>query len=334
MIRKTSVKNLVFVLVLVLICFLPQIIRNDYWIHILVLISIMILVTSSMRAIFRTGEITMGSSGFMLLGGYSSALLTLKLGLPFWITMPLGGLFAAAVAAAVGYPFSRVKGIYFAISTLLLALVFLYLGGYMKDLTGGWQGLVFDVWPNPIAIPGLPTLTFESDTNYYYLTLVIVGFCLFVLYRMEHARIGLVWGSIREADNLAQSLGVNVVAHKIFIFVVASFFMGIAGGMYAFYVHALAPTTTPANIFSFFTSIYCILYMVVGGESSFFGPIIGTTLFMLIPEFARPLQAYRPLIYGALLILVVFFLPQGLIGLRDYFPGQQRKTGPLKKKTA
>jgi branched-chain amino acid transport system permease protein len=195
----------------------------------------------------------------------------------------------------------------------------------MKDLTGGWQGLVFDIWPNPITIPGITTLTFDTDTSYYYLAITIVGLCLFILYRMERARIGLVWGSIREADNLAQSVGVNLMAQKIFIFVVACFFSGIAGALYAFYVHALSPTTTPANIFSFFTSVYCILYMVVGGEGSFFGPIIGTTLFMLIPEFSRPLQMYRPLIYGALLILIIFFMPQGLIGLGDYFTTWYRK---------
>jgi ABC-type branched-subunit amino acid transport system permease subunit len=123
------------------------------------------------------------------------------------------------------------------------------------------------------------------------------------------------------------------MAQKIFIFVVACFFTGIAGALYAFYVHALSPTTTPANIFGFFTSVYCILYMVVGGEGSFFGPIIGTTLFMLIPEFSRVLQSYRPLVYGALLILIIFFMPKGLIRIGDYFTTWYRKiVGRFQKK--
>jgi branched-chain amino acid transport system permease protein len=155
--------------------------------------------------------------------------------------------------------------------------------------------------------------------------MIIVVISLFILYRMERSRIGLVWGSIKEADNLAQSVGVNIMAQKIFIFVVACFFIGIAGALYAFYKRALSPATNPGNIFSLFTSIYCILYMVVGGESSFFGSIIGTILFMLIPEFSRKLQQYRPLVYGALLILIVFFMPQGLIGLSDYFTIWYRK---------
>jgi len=332
--REKLVKRLVAVVILLLVCLLPVIVRNDYWTHVFIIIAVMMLATAGMRAINRTGEISMGTAGFMLLGAYSSALLTKNLGLSFWIAMPVGGLFSAAVAAAIGYPFFRVKGIYFAICTLLTGFVLLYVAGYMNTLTGGWQGLVFDFSPNPITIPGVGKLTFDTDIRYYYLAIIIVGFGLFVLYRMEHSRIGLVWGSIKEADTLAEAVGVNIMAQKIFIFVVACFFAGIAGALYAFYVHALSPSTTPANIFSFFTSVYAILYMVVGGESSFFGPIIGTALFMLIPEFSRGLQMYRPLVYGALLILVVFFMPQGLIGLRDYLPLWYRKLGGRSGRTA
>lgn len=315
--RKTK-KGVLTLTALVVICLLPQIVRNDYWIRVLVMIAIMILTAVSMRAINRTGEMSLGTAGFMLLGAYSSALLAKKLGLSFWLAVPAGGLFAALIALAVGYPFFRVKGVYFSISTLLLATVFQYVTGYLKDLTGGWDGLRFIPSPDPITIPGIATLKFDTDISYYYLAIVVVGISLYLLYRMEHSRIGLVWGAIKEADSLAQSMGVNIMAHKMFIFVVACFFTGIAGGLYAFYQQALSPATNPGNIFSVFTSIYCVLYMVVGGEASFFGPVIGTTLFMLIPEFSRPLQMYRPLVYGAVLILIVFFMPKGLIGLGDY----------------
>jgi branched-chain amino acid transport system permease protein len=326
MTRGRLTKTLVMVILLALVLVLPLIVRNVYWRHIFILIAIMILATSSMRAIYRTGEVSLGTAGFMLLGGYSSALLSLKLGLSPWITMPLGGLFAAAVAAAVGYPFFRMKGIYFVITTLLLNFVFLYIAGYLDKLTGGWQGLQFFSLSPEITIGPL-TITFTTQTNieYYYLAIIIVGLCLFVLYRMEHSRVGLVWDSIREADNLAQSVGVNIMAQKIFIFVVACFFTGLAGALYAFHVHALSPTSTPANVFHFFTSVYCLLYMVVGGADSFFGPVIGTTLLMLTSELSRPLQSYRPLVYGAILILVVFFMPKGLISLREYFPAWYRK---------
>jgi branched-chain amino acid transport system permease protein len=335
MTRGKLTKTLVMVILLALVLVLPLIVRNIYWTHVFILIAIMILATASMRAIFRTGEVSLGTSGFLLIGGYSSALLAMKLGLSPWISMPLGGLSAAAVAAAVGYPFFRMKGIYFVITTLLLAFVFLYLAGLLAQFTGGWQGLqFFFLSPNPITIGPL-TITFTTQTNieYYYLAIIIIGLCLFVLYRMEHSRVGLVWDSIREADNLAQSVGVNIMAQKIFIFVVASFFIGLAGALYAFHVHALSPSSTPANVFHFFTSVYCLLYMVVGGVDSFFGPMIGTTLLMLVSELSRPLQSYRPLVYGAILILVVFFIPKGLIALNEYFPAWYRKLrGRFRKK--
>jgi len=326
MTRQKLVKTLVMVALLLLICLLPLIVSNVYWRHIFILIAIMILATASMRAIFLTGEVSLGTAGFMLLGGYSSALLSAKLGLSPWLTMLIGGLFAAAVAAAVGYPFFRIKGIYFVITTLLLGFVFLYLAGWLSNLTGGWQGFCFFEISPQLTIGPL-TITFTTKTNieYYYLTIIVVGLSLFVLYRMEHSRIGLVWSSIREADKLAQSVGVNIMAQKVFIFTVACFFTGIAGALYAFHVHALSPTSTPANIFHFFTSVYCLMYMVVGGEGSFFGPFIGTTLLMLMSEFTRGIQEYRPLVYGGVLILIVFFMPKGLAAIGEYFPAWYRK---------
>jgi len=324
--RQKLTKTLVMAALLLLVCLLPWIVSNVYWRHIFVLIAIFILLTASLRAIYLTGEVSLGTSGFMLLGGYASAILAAKLGLSPWLAMLSGGLFAAAVAAAVAYPFFRIKGIYFVIATLLLAFVFLYLAGWLQGLTGGWQGLrFFEISPQLTIGPLTIAFTTKTNIEYYYLTMIVVGLCLFVLYRMEHSRIGLVWGSIREADNLAQSVGVNIMAQKVFIFVVSCFFCGLAGALYAFHVHALSPTSTPANVFHFFTSVYCLMYMVVGGEGSFFGAFIGTILFMLLREFSRGLEAYWPLVCGALLILIIFFMPEGLIRIGDYITTWHRK---------
>lgn len=323
-------KTLVMVALPLLVLGLPWILDlfsgSVYWRDVFIRIAIFILATASMRAIYLTGEVSLGTSGFLLLGGYSSALLSAKLGLSPWLTILIGGLFAAAVAAVVAYPFFRMKGIYFVITTLLLAFILLYLAGWLDKLTGGWQGFRFFEISPQLTIGSL-TVAFTTKTNieYYYLTIIVVGLCLFALYRMEHSRIGLVWSSIREADNLAQSVGVNIMAQKIFIFIVACFFTGIAGALFAFHVHALSPTSTPANVFHFFTSVYCLLYMVVGGADSFYGPLIGTTLFMLLREFSRGLEEYWPLVCGALLILIIFFMPKGLVAAGEYFPTWYRK---------
>jgi len=337
--KQKLAKASVLVALILLVLALPWILRTFkggvYWTHIFILIAVMILVTSSMRAIFRTGELSLGAAGFMLLGGYAAGLFSVKLGLSPWLTIFLGGFFAAAVAAALAYPFFRVKGVYFVITTLLTSFIFLYLAGYFDKLTGGWSGLQFyDI--SPKLTIGSRTLVFDTKTNieYYYLTYVVVGICLFILYRMERSRIGLVWKSIREADDLARSVGVNIMAQKVFIFVVACFFTGLAGGLYAFHVHVLSPTSSPGNMFHFFTSVYCLLYMVVGGVNSFYGPIIGTTLFMLLREFSRRLEEYWPLVSGALLILIVFFMPKGLAAAGQYVPTWYRRSrGLLKRRT-
>jgi branched-chain amino acid transport system permease protein len=340
--RKRLTKTLVGVALLLLVLAMPWILRAGlragqatYWTHILILVIIMILATSSMRAIFRTGEMSLGTAGFMLLGGYASALLSTKAGLSPWLTIFLGGVFAAVVALAVAYPFFRVKGVYFVICTLLLGFVFLYIAGWAKEFTGGWSGIQFYKISPEINI-GSFTLKFGTKTNieYYYLAVIVVATCLFVLYRMEHSRVGLVWNSIREADDLAKSVGVNIMAHKVFIFVVACFFTGLAGGLYGFHVHALSPTSTPANWFHFFTSVYCLLYMVVGGAGSFWGPAIGTTLFMVVRELARPVDAYWPLIAGAVMILIVFFMPKGLVALPEYVPAWYGKLRGLFRRRA
>lgn len=331
--QKRLSKGLVGVAIYALILALPWILRSGlgvgkgtYWTHILILVAVMILSTASMRAIFLTGEMSLGTAGFMLVGGYAAALLSAKAGLSPWLTILLGGLIAAAIAGLVAYPFFRVKGIYFVICTLLLGFIFLYIAGYLKGLTGGWQGFQFyDI--SPQITVGSRTLKFGTKTNieYFYLAVFVVSICLFFLYRMEHSRVGMVWKSIREADVLARSVGVNIMAQKIFIFVVACFFIGIAGGLYAFHVHALSPTSTPANVFHFFTSIYCLMYMVVGGANSFYGPILGTSLFMVLRELGRAVGEYWPMIAGAVLILVVFFMPKGLVATGEYLPVWYRK---------
>lgn len=333
-------KILTGIIIAALILLLPLLVPNKYWTHVAIVIVIFILVASAVRSIWLVGEMMLGSAGFMMLGAYASALIVMKLGVSFWLALPFGGVFTAAVAAIVGYPFFRVKGAYFAILTLLLAEVFQYFIGGWTNFTGGWSGILLIPPPNPIVIPGILHISFSNytgffnaDTTYYYLSVIIVGICLFILYRMQHARIGVVWSSIKESDSYAQALGVNIMAQKVMLFIIAGFFFGIAGGLYTFYVRNITPATNPGNIFSVMSSVYVVLYMVIGGEASFLGPIIGTVILRLIPEVFSNLLVYSPLLNGGLLIVIVFFMPKGLIGLREYVPAVYRYvTGRLTKR--
>jgi branched-chain amino acid transport system permease protein len=314
--RKKLLSIISLAILICLLFALPVLWKNLYWTHVLILTMITVLMAASLRALARTGQISMGSAGFMLVGAYSSALLVLKAGISVWVAMPLGGLFSAVLALIVGYPFLRAKGIYFAILTVMLSEVCRLIAWYWSSMTGGYTGLNDIPAPNPINIFGITTLNFNTKIAYYYLVLVIVIIGLVILYRMERSWLGLIWASIKEADNLAQSVGINIMGHKMLIFSISSFFMGLAGAMYAHYLGTLTPLGTPGSPFSFTASIYLILYMMVGGEASFAGPIIGTYLLKIVPETARQAQEYMPLIFGGLLIFVVFVAPEGIMGLR------------------
>jgi branched-chain amino acid transport system permease protein len=318
------------VLLVVFFCLVPVFLKSIYWIHVLVLAGINVLMAASLRFIMRTGQLSLGHAGFMLLGAYGSALLVMKAGLTFWVAAPLGALLAAVAALAIGYPFLRLKGIYFAILTLLLAEVLRSVGFYWHSLTGGFAGLLGIPAPNPIVIPGITTITFDTKTAYYYLMLVVVLLSLLILYRLEHSRLGFTCGAIKEADILAQSVGINIMWYKILVFAIGCFFAGIAGALFAHFQSNLVCEAT--GKFGITTSISAMIYMVVGGEARFAGPIVGAIILTLVPELARGLREFQPLIFGGLLVFVVFFMPEGIVGLPERFSLWYRKIlGSLKK---
>jgi branched-chain amino acid transport system permease protein len=317
--KKWPVRNTVIIVCVCFLLVLPLFWKNVYAIHVLILAGINVLLAVSLRAQFRTGQVSLGTAGFMLVGAYASALLAKNMGLSFWISMPLGGLASAMIALIVGYPFLKAKGIYFAILTVLLAEVLRSTVSYWPSLTGGTSGLL-DI-PSPVLnIFGLTTITFDTKFSYYYLMLVIVIICLIILYRIEKSWLGSMWKAINESDNLAQAVGINIMGHRILNFSVTCFFMGIAGALYAHYTNILNPMGTPGNIFAFTTSMYVMTYVIVGGEKRFAGPIIGALFLTIVFHLSRMLGELEPLIYGALLILVVFFIPDGVISLYYLVP--------------
>jgi branched-chain amino acid transport system permease protein len=313
--NRTLPRYIGMVAALVVLFALPSILRSGYWLHVCILITITSLMAVSLRALARTGQISMGSAGFMLAGAYCSALVAMKAGINVWLTIPLGGLFAAALAALVSVPFLRAKGVYFAILTLMMAEVLRKVAWYWSGLTGGAAGLQNVPTVPSLRLPGLGTISFTSVSNYYYLTLVIVIVSVIILRRVEASWLGTMWKAINENDRLAQSSGIDIFRQKMLVFVLTGFFMGIAGALYAHYMGGLSPYGTPGSPFSFSASIYLIIYMMVGGQAYFLGPILGTVLLLFIPEVARSIQEYVPLLFGALLVFVVFVIPEGIMGL-------------------
>jgi branched-chain amino acid transport system permease protein len=299
---------------IVLLLFLPRLVGgNQYLVSVVSLAAINILLVASLRNIFLLGEISLGQVGFALIGSYGGALLVMKADMNFWAALMLSGLLAAAVALVLGYPFLKVKGIYFAILTLMTAETFRLVAYYWRELTGGTLGLVNIPPASPMTLPFIGTIKFTTLSNYYYIVIIVVLICLFIMYLLERSHVNFRWRAIKDADELALSVGINVIWYKMMNFAIACFFAGISGALFAFFQRNLSADGT--SRFGIIMSIYLLVYMVVGGHKYFVGPIIGTLVLTLLSELARPMQNYKDMFIGLIAILVMIFMPNGLTGL-------------------
>ena len=312
---STLVKILGWAVVAMVAIAAPLVLSNIYWTSVLTMIVINVLMAVSLRCIFLIGEFSLGHVGFMCLGAYTSALLTMKAGVLFGLTLPASGLIAGLVALLLGYPFMRVKGIYFVILTVVTSESIRLLAFNWRGFTGGSNGLVGIPGAGSLSIPGLGEIDFGGFNEYYYLTLTVVAMSLFILHRLEKSRLGFTWLAIREADKQAGAVGINVLRYKVINFSIASFFAGIGGALLAHFEQTISPQASSA--FGVMTTIYLLVYMVVGGKSRFIGPIVGAVGLSLVAEFTRPMQEYQPMIIGAIAIAVVMLLPEGLVSIPE-----------------
>jgi branched-chain amino acid transport system permease protein len=327
MIRNKIAKLSGLAAIVVLLLFLPTMLSgNQYLVSVLSLAAINILLVASLRNVFLMDQISLGQVGFSLIGSYGGALLVMKAGLNFWAALVLCGLLSAVVALLLGYPFLKVRGIYFAILTLMTAEAFRLVAYYWRELTGGTLGLVNIPPASPMTLPFIGTIKFDIVTNYYYIVIIVVLICLFILYLLERSHVNFRWRAIKDADELALSVGINVIWYKMMNFAIACFFAGISGVLFAFFQRNLS--ADGGSRFGITMSIYLLVYMVVGGHKHFTGPIIGTLVLTIISELIRPMQNYKDMVIGLIAILVMIFMPNGLSGLpsqiRDWW--QQRRS--------
>ena len=301
---------------LVFFILIPILFGNDYWLSVFILAWINVLLVAGLRNITLVGHFSLGQVGFALIGAFTSGLLVMKYNVPFPVALFLAGIVSAIVALLIGYPFLRVKGVYFAVLTLLTAETFRLTLYNLPDISGGALGLIGIPRPQPLIIPIIGEVAFETNSNYYYLTLFVVLFSLVILYLVEKSTLGFKWRAICDSNGLAQSVGINISRLKVLNFSVACFFAGVAGALFAHFQAVL--NTQVASKFGIMSSIYLAVYLTVGGTTSYVGSVIGVFVISFISEFARPLQAYRPILVGGIALLIVLFIPKGL----NYLPTQ------------
>jgi len=277
---------------------------GEYVLLMLILIFINVLLASSMRVSLNAGLLNFGISAFMAIGAYGSALMAMKLGLPALLSFFLAGILSALVSLIIGYPSLKLKPIYFLLLTWGFVEIVRATVTKWVSLTGGTAGLI---GIPSLSIVGIPLAT---KVPQYYFALVFTIVSLLILYRLENSRFGLTLKSMAQAEDLGESVGINTFAFKMFAFAISSFFLGLTGALYAHTLQYISPSA-----FSIWLTFYVMMFCYIGGTGSFAGPIVGSVFLSLLTEPLRGFLYYERVFYAIAIILVVLFLPGGLISL-------------------
>ncbi len=286
---------------------------DPYMLQIFVNIGIAIILALGLNLITGvTGQLDLGHAAYMSVGAFTAAIITIRFNLPFSVNLLIAGTLAALVGLAIGFPILRLTGDYFAIATLgfaeILKVIFLNL-----DITNKALGL--SVPPPNTSIP-MPFYVWMVTI------LVIVGVTF-----IQNSRFGRALKAIREDEIAAETMGINSTRYKNQAFAIGCFLAGIGGGLYAHFIAYINPSD-----FAFMKSIDILNMVVLGGLGSIPGAILGAGVLTIAPEFLRFMSEYRMLVYGALLVFLMVFRPNGLLGGVDFRKMVFRIFGKREKK--
>lgn len=264
---------------------------------------------------FYIGRINIGQGAYALMGGYVSAILVVQYGVSFWLTLPLAGLFCALASVLIGLPILRLRGVYFAMVTLVLTEVARLLA-LALPITNGAKGMVSIPLPGGISVFGLTILPdFSTLSNprpaFYIISVVLMVLCFAGLYRLVHSRIGKLCQSLQQNEELASSIGVNIAYLRVIAYAVSSFLGGIGGAMFV----AISQSIYPSS-FTVTDSVNFMLNCFLGGLGYVFGPMIGTFVLYFGWDFLFQTGQFQLLIFSAVLIALMLVLPNGLLSLR------------------
>ena len=290
-----------FLLVLLAV---PAALPNEYYLSICILGSLNAVIAVGLNLLMGyAGQVSLGHAAFYGLGAYATAIATTRFGLPIPVGMAAGVTLAAAVAWIVAAPTLRLKGNYLAMATLGFGIIISIVFNEAVDLTGGPSGYV--------GIPRLALFgyTFESDRSYYTLMAVVLALVVLVALHLMKSRTGRALRALHVSEKAASSLGIDIAAHKRFVFVLSAALAGLAGVLYAHYLSFIAPAS-----FGFSFSVQLVVMVVLGGMASVWGSVAGAFFLTALPEALREFEDIDILVYGAILVLTIMYLPDGLAG--------------------
>lgn len=284
--------------------------------EILVFLTINVLLVASYRLLTLTGEWSLGHVVIMGVGAYASALFTKEWGIWVPVSILMGGITAALLAVALSFPLFRMKGFYFLIGSFAAGEIIRLLWKRFRDPFGGPKGIK-GIDPMPDFSIGIYDFDFFEPVSYYYFAGTVVVICLWVLWRVEKSPVGLTFHAVHWQDKLAEASGVNLRAYRTLAFAIASGFAGLSGALLAHYVGTINPNTFDVDLM-----VFVLTWAIVGGTATFYGPILGCVVLTVLNEIVlreMGFEQMRPLIYGAIMILSILFLPKGLESLVQKF---------------
>ncbi len=297
---------LLFIIGLLII--FPMIIRSSYYQHLMIIIFMWVMIGSSWNLLAGyTGQVSFGHAIFFGVGAYAAGILTTKFSISAWWGLLLGGPAAVVVGFFVGWVCFRLRGPYFALATLAGGEIFRLIATNWENLTEGMVGILI-------------IQSFTSKLPYYYIALLLAGLCILAIHLIMKSKWGFYFVSIREDQDAAESLGINTTLYKNISLMVSSFFTGCAGAFYMNYMAFIDPEV----VFSLhFISIMAILVGIVGGVATIMGPAVGAFIMVGLQETFRSaffglapkwIAQGHALVFGLLVILVIMFLANGVVG--------------------
>jgi branched-chain amino acid transport system permease protein len=283
----------------------PLVTPSPFFVHMGILVLLAVGLATSLNLIAGyAGQVSFATGAFYGIGAYTAGILAYRLHTGFWVNLVAGAVMAGVIGFMLGLPSLRLKGYYLGICTIGfqegLVIVLLQWG----DLTRGPMGIT------DIPKPSLPGIDFGMLFPNYYLALILAILCVLLVYRLSISGLGLQMMAVREDETPARAVGVNTTFVKLTAFTVSSAMAGALGAFYAHYIGSIDP-----SVFTIAMSATVLVMVLAGGWGTLLGPVLGAIVLTLMPEWLRAFQDYRMTIYGAALILIILFMPQGLLGV-------------------
>ena len=298
-------KKIIYLISGILLIIMPFISPSQYILRIMTMIGVYSILSLSLGLVTGyAGQVSLGHAAFYAIGAYTSALLSVNMGWNFFITVILGAIFSGFCGFLLGLPTRRLSGTYLAITTLGFCEVVRMIFLNWESVTNGPLGV--SRIPKPVFF-GIELTT--SNNGLYYLILFFLLITTTAMISIVNSKMGRALKAIREDEMAAEMMGIKATVYKVTAFAISAFFSGLAGGFYAHMIRFIDP-----NTFTFDTSIMILSIVILGGMGTISGMFLGSVLLVSFPEVLRFLQEYRFVVYGAILVLMMRYRPQGILG--------------------